>query len=531
MITNSEQSRKTSNEIIVSNLSLTAGGVSLLEDVDAEFQAGGITLVIGPSGVGKTVFLRSIAAVGEDAEIHTEGRITIGSRPVKAGSVGVVFQDFALFDELSPRSNIDFALAHSRRTSTERRTSDQWMRELDIPRDTRTRNLSGGQRQRLAIARALASQPLALLYDEPTSGLDPKTADQVAELIRQTADQHHQTTIIVTHDYRALVPIADAILILDPAAKNLVPIEREAWDRLDEILESVSTYVRERATSNTLVARARRKAVGFVERFFVGTTTAVMEVALLLFSLLPAWRSIRWGPYYLSHYLRLVAGPSAWLYLGVAGIILGFVTTYFTFRFLPYASYTEPLLIDNLLGAMGFALYRILVPILATVLIAARCGAAVASDVGGKRYGRQLEAFQSLRVHPRRYLLTGILHAFLIGTPLLVGLAYLLASVTSLGVFTWIHPELGPDYWRLHFHRELSVANQPFFIGTEWLIAKLLTSALGIALISYRWGASSKSSASDVSRSVTSTILWTTLYVLVVHFIFAFFEFKVVGPA
>jgi ABC-type transporter Mla maintaining outer membrane lipid asymmetry permease subunit MlaE len=256
-----------------------------------------------------------------------------------------------------------------------------------------------------------------------------------------------------------------------------------------------------------------------------------LEVLTLLWSLLPAWRSIRWGPYYFIHYLRLVAGPSAWLYLAVAGMILGFVTTYFTFRFLPYASYTEPLLIDNLLGAMGFALYRILVPILATVLIAARCGAAVASDIGGKRYGRQLEAFQSLRVRPRSYLLTGELHAFLLGTPLLVAIAYFAASATSLAVFAWIHPELGPDYWRLHYHRELSVAGQSLFIGTGWLVAKLLVCAAGIALIAYHRGAAPKASPSDVSRAVTGTILWTTLYVLVVHFMFAFFEFKVTGGA
>lgn len=526
MITNSPRA---SNEIVVSDLSISAGGVSLLEDVNVRFKAGAITLVVGPSGVGKTVFLRSISAVGNDPEVHASGRITIGDRPVKSGSIGVVFQDFALFEELTPKGNIDFALAHARRANSERRNSDEWMRELDIPRDTRTRNLSGGQRQRLAIARALASHPQALVYDEPTSGLDPQTADQVANLIRETANQHSQTTIIVTHDYRSLVPIADEIFVVDPMTRTLIPVERSEWNRLDETLQCVSESIRTARQPKSMGQRIGHFVGGKLERFFSGTTVAVAEVLTLLWSLLPAWRSLRWGPYYLIHYLRLIAGPSAWLYLAVAGMILGFVTTYFTFRFLPYASYTEPLLIDNLLGAMGFALYRILVPILATVLIAARCGAAVASDIGGKRYGRQLEAFQSLRVRPRSYLLTGELHAFLLGTPLLVGLAYFFASLTSLAVFAWIHPELGPDYWRLHYHRELSVAGETFFIGTGWLFAKLLVCAAGIALIAYHRGAAPKSSPSDVSRAVTSTILWTTLYVLIVHFVFAFFEFEVTG--
>ena len=84
---------------------------------------------------------------------------------------------------------------------------------------------------------------------------------------------------------------------------------------------------------------------------------------------------------------------------------------------------------------MGFALYRILVPILVTILIAARCGAAVASDVGGKRYGRQMDALKTLGVDPRRYLLTGILYAFLFGTPLLLAIGYLASAAHQPGRF------------------------------------------------------------------------------------------------
>ncbi len=157
--------------------------------------------------------------------------------------------------------------------------------------------------------------------------------------------------------------------------------------------------------------------------------------------------------------------------------------------------------------------------------------AAVASDIGGKKYGRQLEALESLGVRPRRYLLTGILHAFLIGTPLLVGLAYLTAQVTSQIVFMWIHPDFGADYWRLHFHRELSIADQWAYKGTGWLLAKVLVCGIGIALVSYHRGARPKNSPAEVSQSVTSTILWTTLFVLCVHFAFAFIEFELMGAA
>ena len=169
------------------------------------------------------------------------------------------------------------------------------------------------------------------------------------------------------------------------------------------------------------------------------------------------WKSPWWGFRFFLHYLRSVASPSAWLYIAIAGAIIGFVSTYFTFRFLPNANYTKPLLIEDLLRSMGFALYRILVPILVTILIAARCGAAVASDVGGKRYGRQMDALRTLGVEPRRYLLTGILYAFLLGTPWLLAIGYAASALTSLVVFTATHPDRGPWFWQLYFHRELIV--------------------------------------------------------------------------
>jgi ABC-type transporter Mla maintaining outer membrane lipid asymmetry permease subunit MlaE len=182
--------------------------------------------------------------------------------------------------------------------------------------------------------------------------------------------------------------------------------------------------------------------------------------------------------------------------------------------------------IEDLLRSMGFALYRILVPILVTILIAARCGAAVASDIGGKQYGRQIDALRTLGVRPRRYLLTPVLYAFLIGTPWLMAIGYAVAAATSLVVFTATHPEQGPWFWQLHFHRELAVPDSLFYRGTAWLMAKTTLCAAGIALIAYNQGTRPKDSSRAVSRGVTSTILWSTLFVLLTHFVFAFLEFK-----
>jgi ABC-type transporter Mla maintaining outer membrane lipid asymmetry permease subunit MlaE len=394
------------------------------------------------------------------------------------------------------------------------------LEELGVPRGVRTANLSGGQKQRLAIARTLAFDPAVILYDEPTSGLDAATAAQVAQLIRSTHAAHPQTSIIVTHDYEALAPIADRIYFLDPAQRTLIEVPRTDWPRLAEMLKPAQAMAPSEAAQP---ARSRLSAA--LRSFLIGTSRQVEQIALLPLRLTPVWKSIPWGLRTAAHYLRLVAGPSAWLYVAIAGAIAGFVSTYFTFRFLPYRSYTEPLLIENLLHALGFLLFRVLVPVLATVLIAARCGAAVASDVGGKVYGQQLDALRSFGAEPKRYLLTGILYAFLLGTPLLVGVSFLAARLTSLAVFTGTHPELGPFFWESHFHRDLIVPGQTLYAGTLWLLAKTLCCAAGMAWIAYDRGRQPKHSPSDVSHGITSQILWSTLYVLVVHFAFAFYEF------
>jgi ABC-type transporter Mla maintaining outer membrane lipid asymmetry permease subunit MlaE len=193
--------------------------------------------------------------------------------------------------------------------------------------------------------------------------------------------------------------------------------------------------------------------------------------------------------------------------------------------------YTQPLLIDELLASIGFALYRVLVPILATILIAARCGAAVTADVGVKQYGGQVDAMRTLGVKPRSYLLVPIIMAFVVATPMLEWLAFTSARLMSLVTFTSTHPNIGPYYWGQYFFRNLISAEgsglsrlRPY-IGWDWVLLKNLLCGVGTAAIGYYRGLQPKHSAIDVSSAITSTVLWTTLYVLVVHFVVALFEF------
>ena len=175
-------------------------------------------------------------------------------------------------------------------------------------------------------------------------------------------------------------------------------------------------------------------------------------------------------------------------------------------------------------------MYRVFVPTLSTILIAARCGAAITSDIGGRQYGNQIDAMKTFGISPRSYLLTPILWSFLIGTPILNFLSFYVARMTSLITFTLTHQNHGPDFWNYHFHRGLNLLGPFSYRGFWWLLAKLLCCGFGIAVISYYQGRAPKYSTTDVSRSVTATILWATLFVLVVHFWFSFYEFQGVIP-
>jgi energy-coupling factor transporter ATP-binding protein EcfA2 len=437
-----------------------------------------------------------------------------------------------------------------------------------VPTGVPVAGLSGGQKQRLAIARTLAADPEVVLYDEPTSGLDAASGRQVAELIRRTQRTHRRTSIVVTHDYTTLLPIADHVLLLDSETRKLVAIERERWAEIPERMQpvrrdaspttasprpasaasgpassaeaggdadSASRGSAERDASGPspatgdAVVRALRDAAarlgGVAVTCLVVTGDALLAALRLPLDVLPRWPRFRWGLRFLLHYLRLVCGPSAWVYLLMSGLIIGFTSTYFTFKFLPFELYTKPLLLEDLLASIGFALYRVLVPVLATTLIAARCGAAVAADVGVKRYGSQVEALETLAVPPRAYLLTPILIAFIVGTPLLEWLAFWAASTISLISFVATHPEHGPYFWELYFADRMRRPDNWWYRGFGWLLLKNISCGVGVGLIAYYRGLRPKQSARDVSEGITSTVLWATLYVLIVHFAVAFYEF------
>ena len=506
----------------VEDLSIEIGQRFLLEGTSFSVPAGKTTVIVGGSGTGKSVLLRTLAGLipKDSPPIHWNGRICCaGNADGKNGlRVGIVFQQFALFDELSSEANVQFAIDHRRnRNIPPAQSAKQWLEDLGVPTATRIANLSGGQKQRVAIARTLAADPDIVLYDEPTSGLDAANAKKVAELIQHTQSSHRCTSIIVTHDYDSMISIADEVLLLDPEQKKLVSVPRDQWNDIPNHMTSIVTE------SEATKASLSKWVQAQCSNFMMATGRAVWALIRLPYDLIPVCARPVWGLRYLAHYLRLVGGLSAWIYLLIAGLIAGFTSTYFTFRFLPFRLYTQPLLIDELLSSIGFTLYRILVPVLATVLLAARCGAAIAADVGVKRYGGQVDALANFGATPRRYLMMPVVVAMVIATPILQWLAFTASQWVSLAAFTAAHPEIDPNFWEQHFFRNMDGGSE--LAGWQWVSIKNVLCAVGIATIAYYRGMTPKESATDVSNSITTTVLWTTLYVLVVHFVIALLEF------
>jgi phospholipid/cholesterol/gamma-HCH transport system ATP-binding protein len=193
--------------------------------VGLEIPRGQTVVVLGGSGSGKSVLLRH--AVGlhrpERGEVWVDGREITGLdeeqliEPRK--KVGMLFQAGALFDSMTVGDNVAFALREH--TSWEEPRVQQRVAEvlqlveLDEVQELMPADLSGGMRKRVALARAIALAPQALLYDEPTTGLDPLTAHTINELIRSLQSRLGVTSIVVTHDIRSALTVGDRIAFLD----------------------------------------------------------------------------------------------------------------------------------------------------------------------------------------------------------------------------------------------------------------------------------------------------------------------------
>jgi putative spermidine/putrescine transport system ATP-binding protein len=199
-------------------ISKSFGGTRAVEHVDLTFGEGELTALLGPSGCGKTTLLRMIAGL----EDPSTGSIILSGRNITALTAhkrkfGMVFQSFALFPHLNVRDNVAYSLTIAGVSKGEAAARADTL--LDLVQLTgfaerRIGELSGGQRQRVAIARALAQEPEVFLLDEPMSALDAKLREEMQVELRLLQQRLGITTIVVTHDQREAMTMADSIVVM-----------------------------------------------------------------------------------------------------------------------------------------------------------------------------------------------------------------------------------------------------------------------------------------------------------------------------
>ncbi len=208
--------------ITIDGLTKAFGAKRVLEGVSLEVPDGRNTVVIGYSGVGKSVMLKCIVALLEpDAgQVVVDGSVvqtmSRGELAELRGRIGYVFQFAALFDSMTVAENIALGLVkrgHDRDTIAQRIGESLAVVELSGTEDKYPAELSGGMRKRVGIARAVALKPHYILYDEPTSGLDPVTSAVMDQLMVRTRDLG-VTGLVVTHDMRSAFCVGDRIAML-----------------------------------------------------------------------------------------------------------------------------------------------------------------------------------------------------------------------------------------------------------------------------------------------------------------------------
>ncbi|MCH2194054.1 ATP-binding cassette domain-containing protein [Kordia sp.] len=236
--------------IEVKNIKKSFDGVEILKGISTSFDKGKTNLIIGQSGSGKTVFLKSLLGLftPEEGSILFDGKdyksLSDKEKRELRTEMGMVFQGSALFDSMTVSENVMFPLRMFTNQSVSEMQDrvDFVLKRVNLidahhkfPAET-----SGGMQKRVAIARAIVMNPKYLFCDEPNSGLDPKTAIVIDNLIQEITDEYNITTVINTHDMNSVMEIGEKIVFLKNGYKAWEGTNKEIF-KTDN--ESVTNFV------------------------------------------------------------------------------------------------------------------------------------------------------------------------------------------------------------------------------------------------------------------------------------------------
>lgn len=237
--------------IWIEKLTIRFGHQTVLKNIDLSIPAGETLAVIGESGCGKSVLIKTMVGLLEPVkgkvEFDGENMHTLNEQELAKlrQRFGFVFQNAALFDSMTVGQNVAFPLEQlgGFSSSEVREQVMERLHEVGLPKNVITKSpaeLSGGMRKRVAVARALIVNPEVLLYDEPTTGLDPVMSDVINELIIRTRRRTPVTSIVVTHDMHTVRRVADRVVMLSPYARLAAGQPQILFDGTPEQLDQTS---------------------------------------------------------------------------------------------------------------------------------------------------------------------------------------------------------------------------------------------------------------------------------------------------
>lgn len=483
------------------------GALVLLEGVDARLEAGSFYVMVGESGSGKSSLLRLWTGLESDREPRPRLRgscVLLGREIARGGGypaslrgdVAAILQDEGLLDELSPRANVELALrAHGRSAKLAPALLAQ--AGLQHP-PAQVAQLSGGQRKRVAVARALASQPMLWICDEPTAGLDPTAAATMAQLLRHAHENADgmRTTVVITHDLDAFRSVADGIVVLDSSARSLRVVAPDA--------ELASSGPR---GEGAVGAADGMGAVELFDRAVLAIGAMARTAGEAVLRLPPAFpvltgRSV----------VRFALEPLAFVCLACG--VIGGLATFFALRNNPLQGAFQA----QVLSGAGKVLIAVLVPLLAGFFVTARMAAGAAARFGTMQRTGQVHALRMMGIRPTDYLLTPSSWGFTLSMPLATAAAVVAASFASL-LAAHLVAGIGVQAWAPAFFRSVDR------IDAIYLVAKAVVSGFLVAVLTYYLGTGPKRSGADVGRAVNASIVLGMALVLAVHAIATFLQF------